>query len=116
MTHNEFFVWLSGFLSAVENNAHFEAIKRQMAEVQDPKFIISSIPKQSFLEETIPVPVENIVVEDIPIAPPTEAVPVVQQKRKSPFAPIEPDTANNARQEQSKPAPAAHHDRLLFRI
>jgi len=43
MSHKDFFVWLSGFLSAVEPNKQFEVIKQQMSKVEATLLIVDQL-------------------------------------------------------------------------
>lgn len=109
MTHKEFFVWLSGFLSAVESNTLFEIIKRQMAEVEETKFIVSH-PDIHVTQPELPEPAVEVTsaVEDV-IA---EPVHHVESTRKSPFySTAEPDKKKVVEEvlQPSKP-------KLLYRI
>jgi hypothetical protein len=85
MSHKDFFIWLSGFLAAVETNTHFDAIKIQMSKV-DP-IIVENIkpindPLKVEKDERLPVPEEAPVVKETP------------GRRKSPFKPV---TANKSK-------------------
>lgn len=115
MTHKEFFVWLSGFLSAVESNTLFEIIKRQMAEVEETKFIVSHpdivVKQPAVPEPTVEVisAVADVIVEPEPVIEPE---PVVVSNRRSPFySAEEPDKKKVVEQ-----APELVKPKLLYRI
>lgn len=121
MTHKEFFVWLSGFLSAVESNTLFEIIKRQMAEVEETKFIVSHpdivVKQPAVPEPTVEVisAVADVIVEPEPVIEPepvAEPEPVVVSNRRSPFySAEEPDKKKVVEQ-----APELVKPKLLYRI
>ena len=88
MTHKDFFIWLSGFLSAVDTTPQFESIKMQMSKVE-PAFII----------------------EEQPIKPTAETESDQLMRRKSPFKPAASTTHKPAKSEST-----STKERVVFRI
>lgn len=108
MSHKDFFVWLSGFLSAVEPNKQFEVIKQQMSKVEANLLIVNQV--QDIV--TASTTEQEVVVE--------EQVEVVEESLpKSPFHRSTKTSNISKKKEQTEVTPEPDpvpKNRTIFRI
>lgn len=122
MSHKDFFVWLSGFLSAVEPNKQFEVIKQQMSKVEANLLIVDQVQDivtASTTEQEVVVEEQEKVVEEH-IDTTKEQVEVVEESLpKSPFYKSSKTSQFIKKKEQSDVTPEPDpvpKNRTIFRI
>ena len=115
MSHKDFFVWLSGFLSAVEPNKQFEVIKQQMSKVEANLLIVDQVQDIVTASTTEQ---EKVIEEHIDTT--EEQVEVVEESLpKSPFHKSSKTSEFIKKKEQTKVTPQPDpvpKNRTIFRI